>query len=133
MRAYPSKEAAVQVEEVERSRLADELLRRIGETVGQRAQASAVFGEPVEREGLTVIPVARARFGFGGGGGSGEREGEEGSGGGGGGGASVTPIGFIEVHDGGQAEFKRISTLTDVAVLVAAASIAALAVKRLLD
>ena len=120
----------------QRSELVDELLERIGETVGQRAQASAVFGEPVRGEGgLTVIPVAKARFGFGGGGGSrgsGSREGEEGSGGGGGGGASVHAIGFIEVRDGG-AEFKRISTPMDWAALIVASSIALLTLKRLLD
>jgi uncharacterized spore protein YtfJ len=116
----------------QRSELVDALLERIGEAVGQRAQASAVFGEPVRGEGgLTVIPVAKARFGFGGGG-SGGREGEEGSGGGGGGGASVTAIGFIEVrHD--SAEFKRISTPMDWAALVAAASIAVLTLKRVFD
>lgn len=117
----------------QRSELVDALLERIGEAVGQRAQASAVFGEPVRGEGgLTVIPVAKARFGFGGGGGSGGREGEEGSGGGGGGGASVTAIGFIEVRDG-SAEFKRISSPMDWAALVAAASIAVLTLKRLFD
>jgi uncharacterized spore protein YtfJ len=110
----------------------NELLEQIGQAVGQRAQASAVFGEPVQREGLTVIPVAKARFGFGGGGGSGSHEGDEGSGGGGGGGASVTPIGYIEVRDG-SAEFKRISTPMDLLPLAAAVSITALAVKRLLD
>ena len=116
----------------ERSQLVNELLERIGETVGRRAQVSAVFGEPVQREGLTAIPVAKARFGFGGGGGSGSRQGDEGSGGGGGGGAAVSPIGFIEVRDG-SAEFKRISTPTDLLAVVAAASIAALMIKRLLD
>ena len=120
------------VEAQERSQLVNELLERIGETVGRRAQVSAVFGDPVQREGLTVIPVAKARFGFGGGGGSGSREGDEGSGGGGGGGAAVSPIGFIEVRDS-SAKFKRISTPTDLLALVAAASIAALTIKRLLD
>lgn len=120
------------VEMQERSQLVNALLERISEAVGERAQVSAVFGEPVEREGLTVIPVAKARFGFGGGGGSGSREGDEGSGGGGGGGASVSPIGFIEVRDG-SAEFKRISTARDLLALVAAVSIAAVAVKRLFD
>lgn len=48
--------------------LADELLKRIGETVGDKAKVSTVFGEPVKRAGITVIPVAKARFGFGGGG-----------------------------------------------------------------
>jgi uncharacterized spore protein YtfJ len=120
------------VEAQEGSQLVNELLDQIGQSVGKRAQVSTVFGEPVDREGLTVIPVAKARFGFGGGGGSGGREGDEGSGGGGGGGGAVTPIGYIELRDG-SAEFKRISTPTDFAALVAAASIAALTVKRLLD
>src|ERR671924_550922 len=52
----------------ERSQLVNELLERVGQTVGQRAQVSTIFGEPVERERLTVIPVAKVRFGFGGGG-----------------------------------------------------------------
>jgi hypothetical protein len=65
------------------SALANELLRRIGQAVGDKADVSAVFGEPVEREGITVIPVAKARFAFGGGAGAHERE----SSGGGGGGA----------------------------------------------
>lgn len=115
----------------EHSQLVNELLERVGEAVGKRAQASAVFGEPVQREGLTVIPVARARFGFGGGGGSGSHEGEEGSGGGGGGGALVSPVGYIEVHDDG-AVFKRIATTNDLIAGVAAASLAALTLRRLL-
>src|SRR5262245_60558931 len=115
-----------------RSELVNELLERVGEAVGRRAQASAVFGEPVDREGVTVIPVARARFGFGGGGGSGSRERDEGSGGGGGGGASVKPIGYIEVRNGG-AEFKRISSPLDLLAVFVAASLAALTLKRLLD
>src|SRR6185437_1716047 len=78
----PREEAVMPTETTERADLVNELLERIGKTVGQRAQASAVYGEPVEREGLTVIPVAKARFGFGGGGGAGSHEGQEGSGGG---------------------------------------------------
>jgi uncharacterized spore protein YtfJ len=114
----------------ERSAMVTELLERIGETVGQRAQVSTIFGEPVEREAVTVIPVAKARFGFGGGGGSGSRESDEGSGGGGGGGVAVSPVGYIEVRDSG-AEFKRISTARDLAALVAAGSLAVLLLRRL--
>jgi uncharacterized spore protein YtfJ len=116
----------------ERTELVNDLLDRIGQAVGERAQVSAVFGEPVEREGLTVIPVAKARFGFGGGGGSGTSQGDEGSGGGGGGGAAVSPVGYIEVRDG-SAAFKRITTPTDLLAVVAAASLAVLALKRLFD
>ena len=124
------------VEEAQhRSQLANELLEQIGEAVGRKAQASTIFGEPVQREGVTVIPVAKARFGFGGGGGSGTRKGDEageGSGGGGGGGAAVAPIGYIELRDG-SAEFKRIRNPSDVLALVAAGSLVALTIRRLID
>jgi uncharacterized spore protein YtfJ len=126
----PTKEANVKTEMQDGLTIADELVRRIGQTVGDRVQVSTAFGEPVEREGITVIPVAKARFGFGGGGGAGAREGE-GSGAGGGGGASVSPVGYIEVRDG-TAQFKRITSPVDLLVLVAAASLAALAARRLL-
>lgn len=110
--------------------IADELLRRIGETVGDQARVSAVFGDSVERDGITIIPVARARFAFGGGGGTGANTGD-GSGAGGGGGAVVSPVGYIEVHDG-SARFKRIPSPTDLLALVAAVSLATLAARRLL-
>jgi uncharacterized spore protein YtfJ len=124
------KEMVMSTQTTKQADLANELLERIGQTVGKRAQASAVFGDPVQREGLTVIPVARSRFGFGGGGGSGPEE-NQGSGTGGGGGASVSPVGYIEVRDDG-ARFKRILTPMDVLPLVAAAAIAALTLRRLL-
>ena len=56
----------------------DTLAQRLGGT----ANAATIFGAPVERGDVTVIPVARAAYGFGGG--SGTRSGDEGSGGGGG-------------------------------------------------
>jgi uncharacterized spore protein YtfJ len=115
-----------------RLELVDELLQRIGETVGDKANAATVFGQPVEREGITVIPVAKARFGFGGGGGGteGATDVEGGGGGGGGGGAMVSPVGYIEVR-AGSAEFKRTTGPVDMLAVVAAASLAALAFKRL--
>src|SRR6187397_1497248 len=129
----PRKESVMAVTPQERSELVNELLDRIAQTVGQKAQVSTIFGEPVQREHVTVIPVAKARFGFGGGGGSGARgEGDEGSGGGGGGGVVVSPVGYIEVRDDG-AEFKRILTRTDVVAIAATVSVAAVALKRVLD
>src|SRR5438067_11422982 len=49
----PTKEAKVATRMQDGSELADALLKRIGETVGDRAKVSTVFGEPVEREGIT--------------------------------------------------------------------------------
>jgi uncharacterized spore protein YtfJ len=115
----------------ERSELVNELLERVAQTVGQKAQASTIFAEPVEREGVTVVPVEKARFGFGGGGGSGTREEGQGSGRGGGSGVAVSPVGYIEVRDG-SSEFKRISTRTDLVALVALGSLALIALRRLL-
>src|SRR5262249_55089064 len=120
----PNKEADVTTRTQDGSTLADELMDRIGGAVGDKATGSRVFGDPVDREGLTVIPVAKARFGCGGGAGTGAREGEEGSGGGGGGGAMVSPIGYIELRDG-TAEFKRISSPTDMLAVIAAGALAA--------
>lgn len=74
---------------------ASDLVARLADRVGGAARAEAVFGEPVERGGLTVIPVARAAWGFGGGGG-GDAD-QQGSGGGGGG--TVRPLGYIEVRE----------------------------------
>jgi uncharacterized spore protein YtfJ len=131
MAAYRrGKESLMAVATDERSQLVNDLLERIGQTIGEKAQASAIFGEPVDREGVTVVPVAKARFGFGGGGGGGTSEESQGFGRGGGGGVAVTPIGYIEVRDGGST-FKRISTAADLLALVAAASLALIAVRRL--
>ena len=77
------------------------------ERIGGMASVDAVFGKPVERDGLTVIPVASVRWGGGAGGGSGREAGKEGEGGGGGGGAMAKPVGYIELHDG-EARFVRI-------------------------
>ena len=66
---------------------------RIAERLSQSASTSAVFAAPVERSGITVIPVARASYGFG--------AGTRGEGSGGGGGVSVTPVGWIEITGAG--------------------------------
>ena len=60
--------------------------------------ASTIYGTPVERDGVTVIPVAAARFGIGAGSGSDPSKRQEGEGGGGGG--AITPAGYIELKDG---------------------------------
>ncbi|MFN0280833.1 MAG: spore germination protein GerW family protein [Kineosporiaceae bacterium] len=81
----------------------------LADRVGDRAGVRAVFGEPVERDGVTVIPVGRVRWCFGGGGGSGGPAGQEGKGSGGGGGVAASPAGYIEVS-GGTARYRRIRT-----------------------
>ncbi|MBT2525607.1 sporulation protein [Streptomyces sp. ISL-99] len=79
---------------------ATRMLERLADQLGGRASVTAVFGEPVTCEGVTVIPVARAGFGFGGGAGRENSAAKTGEGGGGGGGAEVRPVGFIEIRIG---------------------------------
>ena len=85
----------------------DDFVATLAEKLGASAKASVVFADPVEREGVTVIPVAKARWGFGGG--SGRRKEQDGAGGGGG--AQVTPVGFIEIRNG-EARFQRIINIS---------------------
>jgi len=79
------------------SDLGSRLLECFATQVGAKAGAKAVFGDPVERDGISVIPVARVRWGVG----AGRGEGPEGSGSGGGGGVVADPIGCIEVTSSG--------------------------------
>ena len=78
----------------------------LAEKLGAAARAAHIFGEPVERDGVTVIPVATARWGLGGGGGkrglAGRQEGM-----GGGGGVIVQPAGYIEIK-GGETRYRPI-------------------------
>lgn len=110
------------------------LLERLGQQLSTAATAQTVYGTPVEREGITVIPVARVRYGLGGGGGGGTQAGEAaGSGLGAGAGVSLTPVGYIELRDG-RSRFRpiRSSVVPLVAVSGAIAWLLLRSVPRLL-
>ena len=77
------------------------LLAQVAEKLGANVGASAVFGEAVEQDGRTVVPVAQSMIGTGAGGGSGTEG--QGSGVGAGGGAIAKPVGYIEVTAEGAA------------------------------
>ena len=93
--------------ELEESISAEKFIGRLAENLGAAARAATIFADPVERDGITVIPVAKARWGFGGG--VGRKRDEDGAGGGGG--AQVTPVGFIELKNG-EADFRPIRTVS---------------------
>ena len=83
---------------------ADAMLRELAERVGGSARAEAIFGEPVERGGVTVLPVAKLRWGLGGGSRPESREPHEpreaGAGSGAGAGMTLKPVGYVEIRDG---------------------------------
>jgi uncharacterized spore protein YtfJ len=107
------------------------VVERLAERLGS-ADARTVYGAPIERDGTTIIPVARIRYGFGGG--SGVKASEGHRGGGAGGGANIAPVGYIELRNG-VARFRRIRA-TEPALMVlgfgAAAWLLSRAIERLL-
>jgi uncharacterized spore protein YtfJ len=112
-------------EGVEHSSQGD-FLERMMERLGATANAATIFGAPIERGEITVIPVAKAAYGFGGGGG--RRAGEEGSGGGGG--VRVSPVGYIEIRNEG-AVYKPIRKWTELIPAIAAGGLLTLLCARL--
>ncbi len=89
----------------------DRVIEKIGST-----GATTVFGQPVERDDVTVIPVARAMWGIGGGTGPGKPDTEKEStppgtgpsfGNGAGGGVMISPVGYIEIK-GDKTRFRPI-------------------------
>jgi hypothetical protein len=73
-------------------------LVELAETIGKNANATAVFGAPINHEDRTFIPVAEARFGLGGGDSLIAK--------GVGGGMTAKPLGFITIDKTG-AYFRR--------------------------
>ena len=41
-------------------------LERMAEKFGMHARSTAIYSEPIESNGVTVVPVAKVRWGFGG-------------------------------------------------------------------
>lgn len=73
-------------------------IQKIRETV----DANTVVGEPIQVDGVTIIPVSKISFGFGTGGSELPAKADKGNpfGGGGGAGVKVTPVCFLVVSEG---------------------------------
>ena len=92
----------------------EQLLRNTVEELDRLLNAKNVLGDPIEKDGSTVIPIVSYGFGFGAGGTEGAKTG---NGGGTGGGGGIKPIGAI-ILDGKGARVEAIkgamSGLTEV-------------------
>ncbi len=107
------------------------LLASLVQQIPLHANARQVYGEPVERDGTTIIPVARVQWGFGGGG-LGRTPLAQG---GGGGGARAYPVGYIVLRDG-KADFHPIEAAPGTGMLLATGGlglIAGLIIAKLLS
>ncbi len=137
----------------------DGFIERIAERVGAKATVKSVFGDPVERDGITIIPVAKVRWGFGGGAGMGaapvavgpgldgttDADGEStvpgdagsgtrmtsGSGSGGGGGMTAEPVGYLEIGPDGATFIPITPAMPSPGFLLAAGATAALVLRAL--
>lgn len=80
----------------------DEMIEQLADDLKSYASTNSIFGEPIELQGTTVIPVSKMSVGYGGGGGEGEEgsSGDKGGGGGAGGGVKIEPAALIIARDG---------------------------------
>jgi uncharacterized spore protein YtfJ len=123
-------------------------VERLAERVGGKASVRAVFGDPIERNGTTIVPVAKVRWGFGGGVGRGPiamgpgRPGEgsplsdsldagtdHGIGTGAGGGVTADPVGYLEIGPHGT-RFRAIAPAMPSPIFLLAAGATAAIVLR---
>ena len=126
----------------------DGFVERMAERIGGKASVRAVFGDPIERDGITIIPVAKVRWGFGGGAGRGpiamgpgidgqaapevslsEDYRQSGAGTGGGGGVTADPIGYLEIGPEG-ANFRPITPVMPSPGFLLASGVTAMLVLR---
>jgi uncharacterized spore protein YtfJ len=79
----------------------ERLLKSTVEELDKLLNPKNVLGEPIERDGATVIPIVSYGFGFGAGGGEGGQGAKAGTGGGTGAGGGIKPIGAIIIDANG--------------------------------
>jgi uncharacterized spore protein YtfJ len=106
---------------------AEKLLSLLAERVGAQVTAASVFGAPIERDGVTVVPVAAARFGFGGGAGADPAKAQDGAGAGAAG--TVAATGYIEIKDG-RSRFVPVVHPARMLALISAVIVAGLLITR---
>jgi uncharacterized spore protein YtfJ len=95
-------------------------IRDTVESVRSMLTVERVVGQPIERNGVTVVPVVAIRGGVGGGGGEGRRDTEEqGTGAGGGFGIAARPVGAYVIRND-EVDWKPAVDPSRVAVVVVA-------------
>ncbi len=113
------------------------MLQSLAERFATTASVKQVFGEPIERAGRTIVPIARVKYRLGGGWGGGEQENATvdrplaAGGGGAGGVVKAKAAGALEITDAG-VRFIRFVDATDIAKICMGGLIAVVVAQRLL-
>jgi uncharacterized spore protein YtfJ len=100
--------------------------------VQDSASVKRVFGEPYEKDGVALIPVAKVGGGGGGGGGEGEGDEGKGSGWGGGGGFGGAPVGAFVIRKG-KVQWRPAVDVTSIMLRAQAVLIVALLTLRAIE
>lgn len=113
---------------------AQEILQTLTEHFATTANVKQVFGDPIETQGKTIIPVARVMYHVGAGWGGRKIEAPEvGLGGGGGGGAVIAlPVGVLEVTPE-RVRFERFFNAKQAGILVGAGFLLGVVIRRVLS
>ena len=82
-----------------------DVLKQMAEDIKRFTKTETIFGDPIEVQGNTIIPICKVAIGYGGGGGEGEGPAEpkltgKGAGAGGGAGLKIEPAALIVAKDG---------------------------------
>ena len=82
-----------------------DVLKQMAEDIKRSTKTETIFGDPIEVQGNTIIPICKVAIGYGGGGGEGEGPAEpkltgKGAGAGGGAGLKIEPAALIVAKDG---------------------------------
>ena len=114
---------------------ASEMLQKMGDSLGSKATVKSVFGEPIQMDGKTVVPIAKVAYGFGAGGGtkpvrSGDPERAASEGSGGGGGVAAYPVGALEITSTGTRFIPFIDLRVVCGILMAGAMLGRFLFKR---
>ena len=85
--------------------IVQDVLKQMAEDIKRFTKTETIFGEPIEVQGNTIIPICKVAIGYGGGGGEGEGPAEpkptgKGAGAGGGAGLKIEPAALIVAKDG---------------------------------